>query len=82
MTHFDEKTIRETAYYIWKNNGCQAGTSQRDWEEAVNLLERKDALTTAGHISSLYKAAYLSTRLKAEAKKKNSLDLMRKIILK
>ena len=53
MTHFDEKTIRETAYYIWKNNGCQAGTSQRDWEEAVNLLERKDALTTAGHISSL-----------------------------
>ena len=43
MTHFDEKTIRETAYYIWKNNGCQAGTSQRDWEEAVNLLERKDA---------------------------------------
>ena len=50
MTHFDEKTIRETAYYIWKNNGCQAGTSQRDWEEAVNLLERKDALTTAGHI--------------------------------
>ncbi len=82
MTKFDENTIRETAYYIWKNNGCQAGTSQRDWEEAVNLLERKDALATASRVSSLYKAAYLSTRLKAETKRKNNLNLMRKIILK
>jgi len=82
MTQFDEKTIRETAYFIWKNNGCKAGTSQSDWNEAINMLERRDALATANQISSLYKAAYLGTRLKAEAKKKNSLSLIRKIILK
>ena len=41
---------------------AKPGTSQRDWEEAVNLFGTERSLTTAGHISSLYKAAYLSTR--------------------
>lgn len=82
MTPFDEKTISETAYYIWKNNGCKAGSSKSDWEEAINLLERKEALATAKQISSLYQAAYLTSRMKTEAKKKNSMQMMRKIILK
>lgn len=82
MTPYDEKTIRETAYYIWKSNGCKANSSKNDWEEAINLLERKDALAMAKQVSSLYQAAYLTTRMKAEAKKKNSLQMMRRIILK
>ena len=82
MAQFDEKTIQETAYFIWKNNGCKAGTSQSDWQEAIQLLERKEALTTAKQISSMFHAAYLNTRLKTELQKKNSLKLMRKIILK
>lgn len=82
MTQFDEKTIRETAYYIWKNNGCPANSSTYDWNAAIEQLEQRDALSTAKQISSVYKAAYLASRIKADAKKKDSLQLMRKIILK
>ena len=78
MTQFDEKTIRETAYYIWKNNGCPANSSTHDWNAAIEQLEQRDALSTAKQIS----AAYLASRIKADAKKKDSLQLMRKIILK
>lgn len=82
MTQFDEKTIRETAYYIWKNNGCPANSSTHDWNAAIEQLEQRDALSTAKQISSVYKAVYLASRIKADAKKKDSLQLMRKIILK
>ena len=57
MTQFDEKTIRETAYYIWKNNGCPANSSTHDWNAAIEQLEQRDALSTAKQISSVYKAA-------------------------
>ena len=40
MTQFDEKTIRETAYYIWKNNGCPANSSAHDWNAAIEQLEQ------------------------------------------
>ena len=43
MTQFDEKTIRETAYYIWKNNGCPANSSTHDWNAAIEQLEQRDA---------------------------------------
>ncbi len=82
MSQFDEKTIQETAYFIWKNNGCKAGTNQSDWQEAIQLLERKEAMATAKQVSSLYHTAFLNARLKNEFQKKNSLNLMRKIILK
>ena len=41
MTQFDEKTIRETAYYIWKNNGCPANSSTHDWNAAIEQLEQR-----------------------------------------
>ncbi len=79
---FDEKTIRETAYYIWKNNGCPANTSTQDWNAAIEQLEQKDALATAKQISSLYQAAFLNSLTKSKSRKKDSLQLMRQIILK
>ena len=79
---FDEKTIRETAYYIWKNNGCPANTSAQDWNAAIEQLEHRDALATAKQISSLYQAAFLNSVAKTKNRKKDSLQLMRKIILK
>lgn len=79
---FDEKTIRETAYYIWKNNGCPANTSAQDWNAAIEQLEYRDALATAKQISSLYQAAFLNSVVKVKTRKKDSLQLMRKIILK
>ena len=53
---FDNKKIQEAAYYIWKNNGCPANTSARDWQEAVEQLERQDALAMANMVSAKYRA--------------------------
>ena len=69
MTNFSEDAIRETAYYIWKNNGCPANTSVQDWSAAIEQLERKDALAAAKKISSLYRAASLTPRLKFDVSK-------------
>ena len=38
MYNFNEDAIREAAYFIWKNNGCQANTSLSDWDAAINQL--------------------------------------------
>ena len=38
MYKFNEDAIREAAYYIWKNNGCQANTSLSDWDAAISQL--------------------------------------------
>ena len=69
MSQFDEKTIRETAYFIWKDNGCPAGTSIRDWNEAIELLERKDVMKTLSTVSSLYKKLPIGERLSLDLRK-------------
>lgn len=69
MANFDEKTIRETAYYIWKNNGCPADTSVKDWHDAIDLLERKDALATANKISAMYRNCTLIPDMKIRLNK-------------
>lgn len=38
MKNFNDDAIREAAYYIWKNNGCQANTGAHDWNAAINQL--------------------------------------------
>ena len=42
MYNFNEDAIREAAYYIWKNNGCQANTSLSDWDAAINQLSAQN----------------------------------------
>lgn len=79
MTHFNEKMIQETAYYIWKNNGCPANTSAKDWNAAIELLERKDALDTARQISAMYRTVSFNSKLKAEAQRKK---LMKSLLIK
>lgn len=69
MSQFDENTIRETAYYIWKDNGCPAGTCHEDWNAAIELLERKDVMRTLGTVSSLYKKLSIGERLSLDLKK-------------
>lgn len=44
MYNFNEDAIREAAYFIWKNNGCQANTSLSDWDAAINQLSAQAAL--------------------------------------
>ncbi len=43
MYNFNEDAIREAAYYIWKNNGCQANTSLSDWDAAINQLSAQNS---------------------------------------
>lgn len=45
MYQFSEDAIREAAYYIWKNNGCQQGTSLSDWDAAINQLSAQAAFS-------------------------------------
>lgn len=47
MTNFNEDALREAAYYIWKNNGCQANNSTNDWNDAINQLSACAALSGA-----------------------------------
>ena len=44
MYNFNEDAIREAAYYIWKNNGCQANTSLSDWDAAISQLSAQASL--------------------------------------
>ena len=46
MYNFNEDAIREAAYYIWKNNGCQQGTALSDWDAAINQLSCQAAFAT------------------------------------
>ncbi len=79
MTRFNEKMIQETAYYIWKNNGCPADSSAHDWNAAIELLERKDALETARQISALYRTVSFNSKVKAETQRKK---LMKSLLIK
>lgn len=67
MSGFDEKIVQETAYYIWKNNGCPANSCSNDWNAAVEMLEMKNALAMAGKVSGLYKNASLTPEAKMKA---------------
>ncbi len=46
MYNFNEDAIREAAYYIWKNNGCQQGTALSDWDAAIHQLSVNAAFST------------------------------------
>ena len=41
MNKFTDQEIAETAYYIWKNNGCPANTQVQDWEAAIRQLSAR-----------------------------------------
>lgn len=46
MTKFNDNAIREAAYYIWQNNGCQANSSAYDWNAAINQLSAASAINS------------------------------------
>jgi hypothetical protein len=65
MKNLNENAIREAAYYIWKNNGCPAGTSQQDWNLAIQQLSSNKSSSLLNNASSLLKTT-------SSAKKSNS----------
>ena len=65
MKNLNENAIREAAYYIWKNNGCPANTSQQDWNLAIQQLT-----AASNKSSSLLKNA--SSLLKTSSAKNSS----------
>lgn len=73
MKNFNEDLIRETAYFIWQNNGCPANTSLQDWNAAINLLNGQANLsskkTAAKKVSSCAAKATTATKKSAAAKK-------------
>lgn len=69
MAHFDDKKIQEAAYYIWQSKGCPMNSSASDWSEAIEQLERQDALAMAGTVSSLYSKCTLIPTLNVNLKK-------------
>ena len=60
MTQFDEKTIRETAYYIWKNNGCPANSIGRavPWKSFIRR-DRQRSYPPAGITATKYQCIRL-----------------------
>lgn len=68
MNKFTDQEIAETAYYIWKNNGCPANTQAQDWEAAIRQLSARSCNSnrTANDIS---KTNMLKRYATAKAKK-------------
>ncbi len=53
FSNFDENAIREAAYYIWKNNGCQSNSSLSDWNLAIQQLSNSyNNINTKGSLKS------------------------------
>ena len=84
MKNLNENTIREAAYYIWKNAGCPANTSLQDWNAAIQQLsscscnntnktssKNTSLKTSALKTVSLKKSSSASSK-KATSTKKNS----------
>lgn len=76
MTNYNEDAIRETAYYIWKNNGCPANTHTHDWNAAISQLNSLSAAAVlkngrkkaaAGTTSAKLAQAALSLKVSAAA---------------
>lgn len=67
MYNFNEDAIREAAYYIWKNNGCQQGTALSDWDAAIHQLSCQAAFAT-----KMNKCNNKSTAKKSTASTKKS----------
>ena len=79
MYNFNEDAIREAAYYIWKNNGCQANTSLSDWDAAINQL----AAQASFNLKAPKKAASLKVLMpKKKEVKPASFRSAKSIILK
>lgn len=74
MTNYNEDAIREAAYYIWKNNGCQSNTHSNDWNAAISQLNSlsaaaalKNGRKKAAAANSGAKLARAALALKASA---------------
>ena len=79
MYNFNEDAIREAAYYIWKNNGCQANTSLSDWDAAINQLTAQASF----NLKAPKKVASLKVLMpKKKEVKPTSLRVAKSIILK
>lgn len=78
MYNFDENAIREAAYFIWKNNGCQANTSISDWDAAINQLASQAAIK----LKAPKKASLKVLMPKKKEIKPTSLRVAKSIILK
>ena len=87
MYQFSEDAIREAAYFIWKNNGCQQGTDLSDWDAAINQLSAQAAFSRkVANKSNSYSNNAKSTAKKATAKKSataktSSLHAVKSIVL-
>lgn len=69
MANFDNKKIQEAAYFIWQSKGCPMNSSASDWNEAIEQLERQDALNMANAVSSLYSKCTLIPSLERRVKR-------------
>lgn len=79
MYNFNEDAIREAAYYIWKNNGCQANSSLSDWDAAISQLSAQ----TSVKLKAPKKAAAVKVLMpKKTVTKASSLRNVKSIILK
>lgn len=85
MTNFNDNTISEAAYYIWKNNGCPANSSAHDWNSAINQLSSLSALAsakgTAKKASAKSAVATLSAAKAAASVKSDAAKKMPQIVL-
>jgi len=83
MYNFNEDAIREAAYYIWKNNGCQANTSLSDWDAAISQLSAQASikLKAPKKASSTVKVL-MPKKTATVAKASSSLRNVKSIILK
>ncbi len=79
----NENAIREAAYYIWKNNGCQANTSLNDWNAAIAQLNAMASLSNGSKkstsLKSLSSSKKTSVKSAAAALKSSAASLSKKL---
>ncbi len=68
-TKYNENSVREAAYYCWKNAGCPSGQDEYFWNMAINQLY---GTTCSKSTSCSCKTSTCSTSSSSSSKKSST----------
>ena len=70
--NYNEKYIREAAYYNWQNAGCPNGKDEYFWTMAINQLYGNNSCSNSSSACSNKKSATKSSAKSSTAKSSTS----------